>query len=82
MLFLLSAILIFLVFDLLSSITGTLNRLDVVEADRDRWQRPAEVPLRLEVKYAPDARIADLLTNCGPCLRLCVLKYHSRLILS
>ncbi len=43
LLFPLSAILILSAFYLLASISDTLNRLTVVEAERDRWQRPAEV---------------------------------------
>jgi predicted methyltransferase len=43
LLFLSSAILIAFGFYVLSGISGTLNRLDIVEAERDRWQRPADV---------------------------------------
>ena len=43
MLFLFSAILILFTFSTLSSISNTLNRLNVVESERDRWQRPSDV---------------------------------------
>jgi len=42
-LFLVSAFLILVTFYVLSSISSTLNRLNLVEAERDRWQRPADV---------------------------------------
>jgi ubiquinone/menaquinone biosynthesis C-methylase UbiE len=41
--FLLSALLILLAFSTLYSFVNTLNRLDVIEAERDGWQRPADV---------------------------------------
>lgn len=41
--FLLSAAAIFGIAYVLYSALNTLNTLDVVEADRDRWQRPADI---------------------------------------
>ena len=45
---------IFLAFNTLYSFTNTLNRLDVVESERDRWQRPLDVlrALDLQKEYA------------------------------
>lgn len=49
-LFLVCAILIFLAFNTLYSFTSTLNRLDVVETERDQWQRPLEVLRALNLR--------------------------------
>jgi ubiquinone/menaquinone biosynthesis C-methylase UbiE len=43
------------------SALNTLSRLNVVEADRDRWQRPADVVQALDLK--PGNVVADL--GCG-----------------
>lgn len=48
-LFLVCAILIFLAFNTLYSFTSTLNRLDVVETERDQWQRPVDVLRALDL---------------------------------
>jgi ubiquinone/menaquinone biosynthesis C-methylase UbiE len=62
-LFLLSAVLIFSAFITLSSISNTLNRLDAVEAERDRWQRPADVLRCLGVSAG--STVVDLGSGAG-----------------
>jgi ubiquinone/menaquinone biosynthesis C-methylase UbiE len=49
-LFLICAILIFLAFNTLYSFTSTLNRLEVVESERDQWQRPLDVLRALDLR--------------------------------
>lgn len=60
-LFLFSAILIFFTFNALTSISNTLNRLNVVESERDRWQRPSDVLRGLGVSEG--STVVDL--GCG-----------------
>ena len=62
-LFLVCAILIFLALNTLYSFTNTLNRLDAVESDRDRWQRPADVLRALDLR--PGNTVADLGSGAG-----------------
>lgn len=63
MLFLFSATLILLTFYTVSSFSNTLNRLTVVEAERDRWQRPAEVLRALDL--SPGSTVVDLGSGAG-----------------
>ena len=49
-LFLVCAILVFLALSTMYSFTGTLRRLDVVESERDRWQRPLDVLRALDLR--------------------------------
>ena len=63
MLFLFSAILILFTFSTLSSISNTLNRLDVVESERDRWQRPSDVIRSLGVSEG--STVVDLGSGAG-----------------
>jgi len=60
-LFLFSAVLILAAFNTLSSVSNTLNRLNVVESERDRWQRPSEVLRSLTVREG--STVVDL--GCG-----------------
>ena len=62
-LFLICAILIFLAFSTLYSFTSTLNRLDVVESERDQWQRPLEVLRALDLR--PGNTVVDLGSGAG-----------------
>ena len=62
-LFLVCAILIFLALITLYSFTSTLDRLNVVESERDRWQRPADVLRALAVQ--PGNRVVDLGSGAG-----------------
>jgi SAM-dependent methyltransferase len=62
-LFLLSAILIFLAFNTLYSFTNTLNRLEVVESERDQWQRPLEVARALDLREGNT--VVDLGSGAG-----------------
>jgi ubiquinone/menaquinone biosynthesis C-methylase UbiE len=62
-LFLFSAILILFTFSTLSSISNTLNRLNVVEAERDRWQRPSDVLRSLSVSEG--SVVVDLGSGAG-----------------
>jgi predicted methyltransferase len=48
--FLASAIVILLGLGTLYSFTDTLRQLDVIEADRDQWQRPADVLRALDLR--------------------------------
>jgi predicted methyltransferase len=63
LLFLFSAILILSAFYVLSAISNTLNRLDVVEAERDQWQRPADVLRVLGVHEG--GKVVDLGSGAG-----------------
>ena len=63
MLFLFSAILILFTFSTLSSISNTLNRLNVVESERDRWQRPSDVIRSLGVSEG--STVVDLGSGAG-----------------
>jgi ubiquinone/menaquinone biosynthesis C-methylase UbiE len=61
LLFFLSALVILFFMSIGYSALNTLSRLDVVEAQRDQWQRPAEVIGALDLK--PGAEVVDL--GCG-----------------
>jgi ubiquinone/menaquinone biosynthesis C-methylase UbiE len=61
LLFFLSALAVLALMDVGYSALNTLSRLDVVEAQRDQWQRPADVIQALAIK--PGARVVDL--GCG-----------------
>ena len=60
-LFLLCAIAIFFLVDTAYQGLNTLSRLNVVEAERDQWQRPSEVIQALDLK--PGNVVVDL--GCG-----------------
>jgi len=60
-LFLLSAILILVAVNAITSFSNTLNRLSVVESERDRWQRPADVLQSLGISEG--STVVDL--GCG-----------------
>jgi len=62
-LFLVCAILIFLAFGTLYSFTNTLNRLDVVESERDQWQRPSDVLRALNLREGNT--VVDLGSGAG-----------------
>lgn len=62
-LFLVCAILIFLAFNTLYSFTSTLNRLDAIESERDRWQRPTEVLQALDLREGN--AVVDLGSGAG-----------------
>lgn len=62
-LFLLCAILILLAVNTLYSFANTLTRLDVVESERDRWQRPWDVLQALELQRGNTA--VDLGSGAG-----------------
>lgn len=49
-LFFLSAVVIFITLNLVYSGLNTIRRLEVVEAERDRWQRPSEVIDALDLR--------------------------------
>ena len=49
-LFLAFAILVFLALNTLYSFTNTLHQLDVIELDRDQWQRPTDVLRALDLR--------------------------------
>jgi ubiquinone/menaquinone biosynthesis C-methylase UbiE len=57
----LSAILILVAFNAVASFSNTLNRLSVVESQRDRWQRPADVLQSLGISEG--STVVDL--GCG-----------------
>jgi ubiquinone/menaquinone biosynthesis C-methylase UbiE len=59
--FLLSAVAILVVLNVGYSAINTFSRLNAVEADRDRWQRPTEVIQALNTR--PGNRVVDL--GCG-----------------
>ncbi|HVB57798.1 MAG TPA: hypothetical protein VNE63_15415 [Candidatus Acidoferrales bacterium] len=61
LLFFLSALAVLVLMDFGYSALDTLSRLDVVEAQRDQWQRPAVVIDALELK--PGDEVVDL--GCG-----------------
>ena len=62
-LFLVCAVLIFLAFNTLYSFTNTLNRLDVIESERDQWQRPLEVLRALDLREGNT--VVDLGSGAG-----------------
>jgi predicted methyltransferase len=61
LLFFLLAIAVFIVMDVGYSALNTLARLDVVEAQRDQWQRPTDVIRALDLR--PGSEVVDL--GCG-----------------
>jgi ubiquinone/menaquinone biosynthesis C-methylase UbiE len=62
-LFLVCAILIFLGFGTLYSSTNTLHQLDVVESERDQWQRPLDILRALDLR--PGNTVVDLGSGAG-----------------
>ena len=62
-LLLVCAVLIFLAFNTLYSFTNTLNRLDVIESERDQWQRPLEVIRAVELREGNT--VVDLGSGAG-----------------
>jgi predicted methyltransferase len=62
-LFLVCAILIFLALNTMHSFASTLARLDTVESERDRWQRPWDVLRALDLR--PGNTVADLGSGAG-----------------
>jgi predicted methyltransferase len=62
-LFLACAILIFLALNTLYSFASTLTRLDTVESERDRWQRPWDVVRALDLR--PGNTVVDLGSGAG-----------------
>jgi ubiquinone/menaquinone biosynthesis C-methylase UbiE len=63
LLFLLTAIGILACVYLLTAVSTTLNRLNVVEAERDRWQRAGDVVKSLDVGQG--SRVVDLGSGAG-----------------
>jgi predicted methyltransferase len=61
LLFFLCAVAVFVLMDVGYSALNTLSRLDVVEAQRDQWQRPSDVIDALALN--PGAQVVDL--GCG-----------------
>jgi predicted methyltransferase len=61
LLFFLSALAVLALMDVGYSALNTLSRLDAIEAQRDRWQRPADVIDALALN--PGAQVVDL--GCG-----------------
>ena len=59
--FLLCALAILFIFNTAYSALNTLSRLDVVEAERDQWQRPSDVIGALDLR--PGSVVVDL--GCG-----------------
>ena len=59
--FLLSTLFTLFVFDTARSALNTIARLDVVEAQRDQWQRPSDVIRALDL--TPGSMVVDL--GCG-----------------
>jgi predicted methyltransferase len=59
--FALSGVVLLLVLDTAHEALNTLRRLDVVEAERDQWQRPSDVIGALNLK--PGSTVVDL--GCG-----------------
>jgi predicted methyltransferase len=57
------AILIFLALNTLYSFASTLTRLDTVESERDRWQRPSDVLRALDLR--PGNSAVDLGSGAG-----------------
>jgi predicted methyltransferase len=62
-LFFFSAILVLAVSDVLYQACGTLRQLDLVEAARDQWQRPAEILSAMNLK--PGSQAIDLGSGAG-----------------
>jgi predicted methyltransferase len=62
-LFLVCAILVFLALNTLYSFTNTLHQLDVIELDRDQWQRPSDVLRALDLR--PGNTVVDLGSGSG-----------------
>jgi ubiquinone/menaquinone biosynthesis C-methylase UbiE len=62
-LFLLSAVLVFGTMYVVYSAVDTLRQLDVVESERDQWQRPADVLRSLDLR--PGNVVVDLGSGAG-----------------
>lgn len=62
-LFLLSAVVVFATMFVLYSAVDTLRQLEVVESERDQWQRPAEVLQALDLRVGNV--VADLGSGAG-----------------
>ena len=62
-LFLLSAIVVFATMYVLYSAIDTLRQLDVVESERDQWQRPADILQALNLR--PGNVVVDLGSGAG-----------------
>ena len=62
-LFLLSALVVFATMYVLYSAIDTLRQLEVIESERDQWQRPAEVLQALDLR--PANVVADLGSGAG-----------------
>src|ERR1700724_1763953 len=62
-LFLLSAVVIFATMYVLYSAIDTLRQLEVVESERDQWQRPAEVLQAMDLQ--PGKVVVDLGSGAG-----------------
>lgn len=62
-LFLLSALVVFATMYVLYSVIDTLHQLEVVESQRDQWQRPAEVLQALDPR--PGSVVVDLGSGAG-----------------
>jgi predicted methyltransferase len=62
-LFLICSVLIILAFNTLSSFAATLNKLDVVESERDGWQRPLDVLRALGLREG--IAVADVGSGAG-----------------
>jgi ubiquinone/menaquinone biosynthesis C-methylase UbiE len=62
-LFLICSILILLAVGVLYSFINTLNRLDVVESERDQWQRPSEVLRAMDLREGNT--VVDLGSGAG-----------------
>jgi len=63
LLFLLGSILILSALYLSFAISNTLDRLDTVEAERDRWQRPNDVLRALDLREG--SNVVDLGSGAG-----------------
>ena len=61
--FLVCAILIFLGLNTLYAFTNTLRQLDVIESERDQWQRPSDVLRALDLREGNT--VADLGSGSG-----------------
>ena len=63
LLFLFGSILILSALYLSFAISNTLDRLDIVEAERDRWQRPNDVLRALDLREG--SNVVDLGSGAG-----------------
>jgi ubiquinone/menaquinone biosynthesis C-methylase UbiE len=62
-LFLVCAIVIFLALNTMYSFTNTLHQLDVIESERDQWQRPADILRALDLREGNT--VVDLGSGAG-----------------